>query len=60
LLPHWQASLGVRRVTAETSVSNVASGRVLEKCGFVQVGEDWNQDDGPLLLCHRILVGHLP
>ena len=50
LLPHWQVSPGVRRVTAETSVSNVASGRVLEKCGFVQVGEDWNQDDGPLLV----------
>ena len=50
LLPYWQASPGVRHVTAETSVSNVASGRVLEKCGFVQVGEDWNQDDGPLLV----------
>ena len=50
LLPHWQATRGVRRVTAETSVSNAASARVLEKCGFVRVGEDWNQDDGPLLL----------
>ncbi len=50
LLPHWRATTGVRRVTAETCVSNVASARVLEKCGFVRVGEGWNKDDGPLLL----------
>ena len=50
LLPHWQATPGVCRVTAETSVSNVASARVLEKCGFVRVGEGWNEDDGPLVL----------
>ena len=50
LLPHWRASPGVRRVSAATSVSNVASARVLEKCGFVRVGEDWSEDDGPLLL----------
>lgn len=50
LLPHWQATPGVRRVTAATSVFNAASARVLEKCGFVRVGEDWNEDDGPLLL----------
>lgn len=50
LLPHWLASPGVRRVTADTARTNPASARVLEKCGFVRVGEGWNEDDGDLIL----------
>ncbi|WP_407538517.1 GNAT family N-acetyltransferase [Deinococcus radiomollis] len=50
LLPHWYAQSGVSRVTAQTATSNPASARVLEKCGFVVVGESWDEEDGPLLV----------
>lgn len=40
----------VRRVTAETALSNPASARVLEKCGFVQVGAGHSDEDGELIL----------
>ncbi|WP_407570260.1 GNAT family N-acetyltransferase [Deinococcus altitudinis] len=50
LLPHWYARPGVRRVTAQTATSNLASARVLKKCGFTLVGESWDDDDGPLLV----------
>jgi ribosomal-protein-alanine N-acetyltransferase len=40
----------VRTVTAETSVANLASQRVLEKNGFVRTGTGWNDEDGDLVL----------
>ena len=50
LLPHWRAWEGVRGIRAETATGNPASARVLEKCGFVRVGESWSEEDGDLLL----------
>ena len=50
LLPYWCARPGVGRVTAQTSTSNPASARVLEKCGFTLVGESWDEANGPLLV----------
>lgn len=41
---------GVRHVTAETSVDNPASIRVLEKSGFQRIGERVDAEDGPLFL----------
>ncbi|MBB6099497.1 RimJ/RimL family protein N-acetyltransferase [Deinobacterium chartae] len=35
-------------VTAQTAVNNAASRRVLEKAGFVPVGECPDSEDGPL------------
>ncbi len=43
----------VRRVTAETAVSNVASARVLEKAGFVETGRGFSEEDGELRLWER-------
>lgn len=43
----------VRRVTAETAVSNVASARVLEKSGFVETGRGHSEEDGDLRLWER-------
>lgn len=40
----------VRRVTAQTAVTNPASGRVLEKLGFQRVGTGWDAEDGYLIL----------
>lgn len=40
----------VRRVTAQTAVSNPASGRVLDKLGFVAVGTSWDEEDGDLIV----------
>jgi RimJ/RimL family protein N-acetyltransferase len=45
----------VKIVTAETSVENPASARVLEKNGFDRVGTRTDPDDGELILWHRIL-----
>jgi len=42
----------VRAITAETSTANLASQRVLERNGFVRVGERVDEDDGPLI-CWR-------
>ena len=50
LLPSWRALPGVHRVTAQTATGNQASAGVLKKCGFVQVGESWDEEDGPLLV----------
>jgi RimJ/RimL family protein N-acetyltransferase len=44
---------GVHRLTAQTATGNVASGRVLEKTGFVRVGTGWTADDGDLFLWTR-------
>lgn len=40
-------------MTAETAVENVASQRVLEKCGFAKVGERICEEDGPLYLWEK-------
>ncbi len=50
LLPLLRAQPGVRRITAETAVTNPASARVLTKCGFEQVGTGHSRQHGDLLL----------
>lgn len=45
---------GIRAVTADTAVANPASGRVLEKAGFAQVGTGFDEDDGDLLLWRKV------
>ncbi len=50
----WLLSLPqVECVTADTAVSNVASARVLEKSGFVDIGRDFSEEDGELRLWAR-------
>jgi RimJ/RimL family protein N-acetyltransferase len=39
----------VALVSAETRVDNIASQRVLERNGFVQIGERVDAEDGPLI-----------
>lgn len=46
---------GVTRATAETSVGNPASGRVLEKAGFQQIGTRMDAEDGALVLWSRAI-----
>ncbi len=55
LLPVLHAR-GVRLATAETSVENPASQRVLERNGFSRVGERIDEEDGPLYLWQRSLI----
>lgn len=43
----------VQRVSAETSVDNVASQRVLERNGFAKIGGRVDPEDGPLI-CWQI------
>lgn len=51
LLCEWLFSLPkIKRITAETSQSNTASQRVLEKCGFIKTGTGWSEEDGDLFL----------
>lgn len=45
---------GIHAVTADTAVTNPASGRVLEKAGFVQVGTGFDEEDGDLLLWRKL------
>lgn len=45
----------VRVVTAETSIGNVASARVLEKNGFEQTGSRFDAEDGQLIVWQRTL-----
>ena len=40
-------------VKADTAVTNPASARVLEKCGFLQIGTGHSDEDGDLLLWER-------
>lgn len=47
-----RTSPDVRAITAETSIANIASQRVLERNGFVRVGERVDEEDGPLI-CWR-------
>ena len=49
LAAHLLAGPLVNALTAETSVDNPASGRVLEKNGFSRTGTSWNEDDGDLV-----------
>jgi [ribosomal protein S5]-alanine N-acetyltransferase len=44
----------VERVTAECRTDNAGSIRVLEKAGFVQVGQRYDDEEGSLLLWERI------
>lgn len=39
----------VAAVTAQTATSNPASGRVLDKAGFIPTGKGWSPDDGDLI-----------
>ena len=48
LVTHLHTLPGVRRVTADTAVSNRASERVLENVGFERTGISWSRDDGDL------------
>lgn len=45
----------VTQVSAETGIENVASRRVLERNGFLRVGERVDADDGPVI-CWRVVV----
>jgi [ribosomal protein S5]-alanine N-acetyltransferase len=55
-LVSWALESGfVRRVTAETLETNLASGRVLEKNGFTRFGERFDADEGGnLILWERL------
>ncbi|MFZ5979028.1 MAG: GNAT family N-acetyltransferase [Candidatus Zixiibacteriota bacterium] len=43
----------VTAVTAETAVGNTASGRVLEKAGFIRTGRRDAPEDGPVITWRR-------
>jgi [ribosomal protein S5]-alanine N-acetyltransferase len=45
---------GIHAVTADTAATNPASGRVLEKAGFAQVGTGFDEEDGDLLLWRKV------
>ncbi len=47
-----KASADVTAITADTSTTNLASQRVLERNGFIRVGERIDKEDGPLI-CWR-------
>ena len=47
-----EADPHIRAITAETSPANVASQRVLDRGGFIRVGERVDEEDG-LLICWR-------
>ncbi|MFC4639871.1 GNAT family N-acetyltransferase [Deinococcus hohokamensis] len=53
LAGHLLAEPGIRAVSAQTAVTNVASARVLAKTGFVQTGTAWDEEDGDLLVWQR-------
>lgn len=48
-----EKAANVRALTAETSVANTASQRILERAGFRRVGERADDEDGPLVLWRR-------
>ena len=50
-----RAQSGVKRLIAKTAPDNLASARVLEKAGFVQVGRVTDGQDGELLLWEQNL-----
>lgn len=45
----------VTRISADTGVENIASQRVLERNGFIRVGERIDPDDGPLV-CWQVVT----
>lgn len=47
----------IHAVTADTAVTNPASGRVLEKSGFARLGTGFDEDDGDLLLWRKVKAG---
>lgn len=47
----------IHTVSADTAVTNPASGRVLEKAGFAQVGTGFDEEDGDLLLWRKVRAG---
>jgi RimJ/RimL family protein N-acetyltransferase len=53
LLREAERDVGVRLVTAETNLTNIASARVLEKNGFEQTGRRIDPDDGESILWGR-------
>ncbi len=55
-LVNWALESGfAKRITAETLESNLASGRLLEKLGFVRFGKRFDADEGgDLILWERI------
>ncbi|MGO8037406.1 GNAT family N-acetyltransferase [Rhizobium leguminosarum] len=46
----------VALVSAETGVDNIASQRVLERNGFIRIGERIDADDGPLICWEAMTV----
>ena len=50
-----RAAPGVRAISAETAIDNIASRQVLARNGFVRVGERFDAEDGQLL-CWRYAV----
>ena len=53
LLGWARSDMRVRSLSAETGADNVASQRVLERNGFVRVGDRIDLEDGPVI-CWRI------
>jgi RimJ/RimL family protein N-acetyltransferase len=51
----WLAPRGVRRVRAAVSPDNAASLGVLAHFGFAEVGDQWDDEDGPELLLEAVL-----
>jgi RimJ/RimL family protein N-acetyltransferase len=58
LLPILRAR-GAPIVTAETSIDNPASQRVLERNGFVRVGSRLDEEDGPVITWQRTFCQNL-
>lgn len=44
----------IHAVTADTAVTNPASGRVLRRAGFAQVGTGFDEEDGDLLRWRKV------
>jgi RimJ/RimL family protein N-acetyltransferase len=55
LLSWGRADPRVVQISAETGVGNIASQRVLERNGFIRIGERVDMEDGPLI-CWRAIT----
>jgi [ribosomal protein S5]-alanine N-acetyltransferase len=53
----WLRSNGVATVVLTVGPDNVASLRIARRGGFVRVGEQWDEEDGPELVLERALTG---
>jgi [ribosomal protein S5]-alanine N-acetyltransferase len=51
----WLAGRGVRRVRAAVRPDNAPSRALLERLGFTEHGEQWDEEDGRELLLERAL-----